>query len=369
MGISGGDFMNHLDNNWTENSFWDQWRMALIFGFVLLAMAVIGTIFVGADGILRMFGLLDDAYKARLSIAVEPADAMVQLDFTTVEHPVSQTVEWDRSTEHVIEVQHPAFRPEKIVISVPESPASLPVSHSHSEASRVEISPDVIDVRIALVPEYIPIRVESRPDGALVTVNGIETGKTTPLTHEFVTGETAHLIVSRKGYMTREVDYNVPDHVPDQPLVFELEKKPEPREPRGRLAVKSEFPVDVYSGKRRIIARRKSATAVLKPGRHRIRLVNDDFLLDETRDVQIKDGHTHTIALEPPGTMILETEPPGAEVAVGNIRLGTTPGTFIVAPGLYNVVFKWEQCDDAESRWVKVVAEQTRRVRRVNGCR
>ncbi|HPQ39015.1 MAG TPA: PEGA domain-containing protein [bacterium] len=363
------DPMNHLDNDWTENSFWDQWRMVLIFGFVILVMGVVGALLVGPDGILRMFGLVDDAYKATLTVSITPDNAMLQLDFTPEENPLTRTVDWDRSTEHVIEVQHPAYRPEKLVLSVPESPDALPVWRGGSTSTQINITQDRIDVRITMIPEYIPVRIQTRPTGASVTIDGIETGKTTPMTHEFKTDETARIAFTRSGYETLEVSYDVPSESPESPVVFELKGKPTPRTLQGRLVIESEYPVDVYSGRERIIAGKRSATATLKEGKHSIRIRNDSYLLDDTRQIRIRDGRTEKITLDPPGKMIVDTNPPGAAVFVGETELGTAPGTFSVAPGLYNVVFQWAECDETHSEWVKIVPGQTRRVPRVNGCR
>jgi len=361
--------MNHLDNDWTESTLWERWRIFFILVFVLIAMIIAAAVFLGPDGVLRMIGLMDDAYRSRLTVQIEPADATVQLDFKTMELPLDTAIEWDRSTDHVLQAEHPAYRTEKIVFSVPENPESLPVYKGAAGAGRITITPDGISVRIDMIPEYIPLEIDTRPSGAEIMIDGADIDRTTPLTYELETGATVTIRATKEGYEPLETTYTVPDTSPGVPVVFELEAIPTPKQPEGRLVLSSPYPVDVYSGRTLIISGKKAATVRLKAGRHSIRVRNDTYMKDETQTIRIRDGATVRIVPEPLGKMRVESSPSGAVVSVEGKKLGTTPGTFPVSPGLYNVTFTWDQCEDTQSRWVKIVSGQTRRVPRVTGCR
>ncbi len=75
-----------------------------------------------------------------------------------------------------------------------------------------------------------------------------------------------------------------------------------------------------------------------------------------------------SLVLDPPGKMALTSNPPGAIVYVNDCEIGKTPDTFEAAPGLYKVEFKWTNCNETPSVWVKVVSGQTRRIPAVKGC-
>ncbi|MBN1296316.1 PEGA domain-containing protein [bacterium] len=361
--------MNHLDNDWQDNSFWDRWRMMVIFGVVILVMGGFGAFFLGADGIMRLTGLIDDSYQGALDIRIQPADAILLMDYQSTQHPVTRTIEWSRPSDHVFEITHPAYQAIKIVIHVPESSGEIPVVTVNPSPEAVTIAEESITIDAIMKPEFVPIEIRSKPSGASIAIDGMDTGKRTPMTFELPAGGSVRITVHKEGFDSVDTTCTVPDLGPGEPVVLVLKEQPKPREPQGKLLVKSPYPVTVLSGSKQLSTGKKSFSTHLKPGRHTIRTVNTEYLLDQTDTITIRDNQTSTITVDEPGTLIVESEPSGADVTAGSHRLGKTPGTFSVAPGLYNIELTWSSCDDTQSQWVKILPGQTRRLPRVFGCR
>ncbi|MCD4654335.1 PEGA domain-containing protein [bacterium] len=360
--------MNHLDTNWSESSFWERWQTVFLLLLVLILMSTIGVFIIGADGIGRIIGLVDDTYRGNLIVESTPADAILQIDFQPLTNSESREIAWARATDHIVDVQHPAFKPEKLMIRVPKDSGLLPFPSKTSDNISVEIFENQIKIRITLISEYVSKQIKSSPSGAAIEINGVSTKKTTPMIFEFKMGEEVIITAQKRGYETLTRTYKVLDSKDAEAILLTLKKIPKPKTPLGKLVLRNSYPVSVYSGSKRLINKKKAATIYLKPGNYTIRITNPKFLLDDTRSVKIRDGGSVTISLDAPGSMILETSPSNAKIFVEDKLLGQTPGTFLVAPGLYNVVFKWDNCQEDVSRWVKVVSEQTRKVPLVKGC-
>lgn len=377
--------MNRLDMDWSEPTFWERFGLLFLILFVLVIMSVIAAFFIGPDGILRMLGLKDDSIRGELSVTVAPENAVVRVDMAELEPPYRRSIEWPRATEHSIDAVHPAYLPEKLIIRIPADPQSQPEIIGQSENARLSMTDDGIEVQFNLVPEFLKVKIQSKPSGAAVEIDGIATNKTTPMEYELKSGSTVKITVEKSGYEKTTIDYDVPQRTAEKPVVLVLKKsqkptpmptpagkkttsKPVPAESTGTIQVKSPYPVDVYSGSKRLIQNRKDSSASVSTGKHTIRVVNPDYLLDMEQTVTVKAGKTHSIVIDRPGKMSLSSTPSGAAVIVDGREIGKTPGTFEAAPGLYKVEFKWSQCSETQSVWVKVVSGQTRRIPPVKGC-
>lgn len=375
--------MNRLDMDWSEPTFWERFGLLFLILFVLLVMSVIAAVFIGSDGIFRMLGLKDDAIRGELSVTVAPENAVIKVDMVELEPPYRRSVEWPRATEHSIDAVHPAYLPEKLIIRIPADPEGQPEVIGQSENARLSFTEAGISVQFDLVPEFLKVRIQSKPSGASVEIDGVPTKKTTPMEYELKTGSKVKITAEKSGYEKTTVEYDVPQKIADTPVVLNLKKAqkptpvpagsktastPVPAESSGKIQVKSPYPVDVYSGSNRLIKNRKDSSASISAGKHKIRVVNPDYLLDMEQTVTIKAGKTHSIVIDRPGKMSLSSTPSGATVLVDGKEIGKTPGTFEAAPGLYKVEFKWGQCPETQSVWVKVVTGQTRRIPPVKGC-
>lgn len=360
--------MNHLDTDWSDSSSNDRLRLLIISGLVLVVMIVLGSLFVGTDGLLKMIGLKSNNFQGSISISVEPDDAQIRLDFQQVSAAAPLEISWQRGTEHVIDVTHPSFLTEKLSIRVPESPDE-PLEFSRA-ASNITIDAETSDVTIqfAMISEFVTRTIESKPSKAAIEINGIDTGKTTPMEFEFRLNEPVKIKAQRKGYEPAGITVTVTNPENSEPFKLVLKKKSQPRSPHGLLKVSSKYPVSVFEGKKRLIRNKKNSTVRLTPGTHTLRVVNAKYQLQQSETITVKDGKTHRITIEPPGKVNLKSSPAGAEVIINEHLIGTTPGDFQLAPGLYNVLFKWDHCDETVSQWVKIVSGQSRNVPTVKGC-
>lgn len=374
--------MEHLDTGWEEPSFREKFRFLIFVFIVLLSMAALSVFLLGTDGILRMFGLKDKTLQITLSLEAIPHDSSLELNNVSVDNPLLSPVSWPRGNSYRVDASHPAYYPEYVLINIPLAPNTSPEILPSSEGIDIILDQDLIEIHFQLKPEYVKVSIESKPSGASIVIDGIDTKKITPLEYELKAGQSVKIEVSKAGYQEATTEYQVPDFPPEKPLEFELKRKPSPSTatpkpsskptpkppPEGSLQVNSDFPVDVYRGSSKIIAGKTRASVRLPTGKHTIRLVNSTYLLDIDQTVTIIEKRTHTITLDSLGKVILDSNPPGAIIEVAGHTLGKTPGTFEVYPGLYNMRFKFDQCDDEQSIWVKAVSKQTRNIPAVRGC-
>lgn len=369
--------MEHLDADWTEPSFREKFRLVFYILIVLLAMATLAFFLIGPEGILRMIGLKDDTLNLMLSIETLPSDAHLSINNVFIENPVQKSVSWQRGSNYRIDASHPSYLSEYVLISIPQASEALPGIQPGSAAVDAILKPDSLHIRFDMRPEYLKIRIESKPSGASVEIDGIDTGRTTPMEYEFKTGQKVNIVAVKSQFEPAKVEFEVPFFQPDKPLALELKRKvaptpasqPTPKPaPMGSLRINSDFPVDVYHGSRKIIAGKKQATVTLAAGQQALRFVNTAFLLDDTQKITITANQSQTVSIDPPGKVILESIPPGAIIEVDGHILGHAPGSFELYPGLYNMRFQFEHCDEKPSIWVRVVSRQTRRIPAVRGC-
>jgi len=358
--------MNHLDNDWSESSFLERWQTVLLLVFVLFAMVTCAAFFLGTDGILKIFGLVDDTFHGTISIETSPSEAVIEVDFQSYSNSETREIDWAQGTDHIVEVRHPAFLSEKMIIHVPGD--SSPLVSNSTDNMKFKIVENAITITANLVSEYLSGKIKSSPKGASITVNKVDTRQKSPMNFEFRVGDVYTITAEKKGYEPRTVEFKIDDFDSDSTVTLKLKKKPKPDIPQGRLVLSSDYPVNVYRGSKLLIRNKKAATVFLKPGTYSIRTKNKKYLLDETQSIKIRDKKTSKISLDPAGSIIIETKPAGAEIYVDETFLGNAPETFQLAPGLYNIVFKWDNCEGTENRWIKVVSGQTRKIPLVRGC-
>lgn len=383
--------MEHLDTDWGETSFREKFRFLIFIFIVLLSMAILAYLFLGSDGILRMIGLKDKTFKFALSVEAVPTDSSVQLNSAPIENPARSPVSWSRGNSYRIEASHPAYYSEYIIINVPLTPNTPPEIIPVLDSVNFIFDQTALEIHFNLKPEYIKMSIESNPSGASIEIDGVSTKKTTPMEYEFKTGQSVKISATKTGYQQKVMDFRVPDFPPEKPLMLELKRnpspsptpapkpgskptpkpsaKPTPKPPsEGSLQMNSDFPIDVYLGSRKIIAGKTKATVSLPVGKHKLRLINSTYLLNIEQTVTIAEKRTHTITLDSLGKVMLESTPPGATIEVDGHVLGKTPGTFEVYPGLYNMRFIFDRCNDEQSIWVKAVSKRTRKIPTVRGC-
>ena len=357
-------------------------HFGLIITLVLIMMSLGGVFFFGWEGILKILGLAETEFHADMTVKIIPADATMQLDFvdqTELTKPIS--IAWPFNSNHGVLISHPDYKAVSFNLVTPsDSKGEVTVSPADTTGVSISQADRKIALDIHLIPQYLKVSVKSSPKGAKVSVNGVDTQKTTPFEFPFDVDSDSTVRFQKDGYEPLETSFRPNPVKPEAGLSVELKKavgsaaEKEPGEPTaapatGRVIVKSPYPVTIASSKGVLASAVKEKTIVLLTGKQTLKFTNPDYHLDLSKTVQVTDSKPVTINLEPLGKMIVEADPPGCKVYINDHELGAAPGQYELAPGLYNVIFKWNQCEATESRWVKVVSEQNKKVPKVMGCK
>ncbi len=368
--------MEHFNAGWTEQNPDQKSRLWVFVIIVLGIMILVASILIGADGLLRMFGLKDDALKLELNVQAFPDDAQLYMNNSLIDNPASFSVSWLRGSQHTFEAYHPEYISDNLIVQVPVATDVMPQLIYDSQNISTDLSSELLKITFNLQPEYLTLSVVSEPPGAAISIDGIQTNHRTPMDYAFKTGDTVTITATLDGHKTATKEFQIPLQSSDTIIAINLERDATPVPsrptqtpvPTGTLRVSSEFPLDVYTGSRRIVNQRRQADVTLNAGRHNLRFVNRGYLLDHEMTVTISANRVYPVTMDSPGKVHLESIPTGADVMVDGYKLGNTPGTFSLYPGLYNVSFIFETCDDVQSIWVRVVSGQTRRIPAVRGC-
>jgi serine/threonine protein kinase len=196
-------------------------------------------------------------------------------------------------------------------------------------------------LEFANTPETGHLRVESQPEGAKVTVDGVPRGVApltvsdlTPGDHEVLL-ETAD--ASARHVATVQAGGTVSLVVPvGQPAAG-------PGPVSGWLTVKAPFSLEIREGGR-VIGTTDADRVMVAAGRHELLLVNETLGYSATRVVNVVPGKTVSIAAELPNGSVNLNASPWAEVWIDGQRVGETPiGNLSVPIGPHEVVFRHPQ--------------------------
>ena len=357
-------------------------HFGLIIALVLIMMSLGGVFLFGWAGILKILGLAETEFHGALTVKLIPSDATMQIDFvdqTELTKPIN--IAWPFNSSHGVLISHPDYKAVSFnLVAPPDSTGDITVNPADTTGVSIVQTERKITLDVHLSPQYLKISVKSTPKGAKVFVNGVDTQKTTPFEFPFDVDSDSTVRFLKEGYEPLETSFRPNASKPDAGLSVELKKssgtvvdkgpnEPTPAPATGRVIIKSSYPVTIASAKGVLASSVKEKTVVLLTGKQTLKITNPDVFLDLSKTVQVTDSKPVTINIEPLGKMIVEADPPGCKVSINDQVLGTAPGQFELAPGLYNVMFKWDQCEASESRWVKVVSEQNKKVPKVMGCK
>ena len=104
------------------------------------------------------------------------------------------------------------------------------------------------------------------------------------------------------------------------------------------VTIVSPFEVSISEGERPVTVDAQGRV-MLAPGRHRLRLQNNERKYDETRTVQVVAGKPATLTITPDTTISVTSNEP-AEVLIDGTRVGETPYEGRVSPGGHTVTVK-----------------------------
>lgn len=373
--LDDDDFFNNSPSK-------DRSHFGLIITIVLGLMALGGVFFFGWEGILKIIGLAETEYHASLMINAIPSTAKVQVDFVDQPADSAETaIAWPFQSKHSITLAHPDFKAVSFdLIAPPDSNGLCTLQPSEVAGVTLDHQDRKINISVKLTPQYLKLPLKTNPKGAKVSVNGVDTQKTTPFDFSFDVDSESTIVFEKDGYERKEMKFQPDTTKPSAGVAVELKKlatTPDQNKPdsegspaaTGRVIIKSPYPVTIASSKGILASSVKEKTVVLLAGKQTLTFTNPDYLLNISKTVTVSDAKPVTINLERLGTMIVDADPPGCKILIDDKTLGVAPGQFELAPGLYNVVFKWEQCEATESRWVKVITEQNKKVPKVMGCK
>ncbi len=171
-------------------------------------------------------GLKDDSVKGTLTVEVKPADAVVKLDMVDLAAlNCNVTIKWMRGSEHTISATHPACLPEKLTIRIPAHPDQPPEVIGSSEYATIKFESGKILAKLELRPEFIKTKIQTKPSGAKIEIDGIPATKVSPINFELKTGEIVKITANKDGYETKTIEYQVPQTDTSKSVMIELKKK------------------------------------------------------------------------------------------------------------------------------------------------
>jgi len=368
------DISEEIESVWRKKSTWEKLRFPLVVITILLISGALSYYMLGGEGLQRLLGVKSDLFETNISISVEPKDAIIELDFKTSEqNPISRSCLWQPGTKHILSITHQAHRPIKLLLQAPNMEdneeliiADIPKNIQFSKTD------SGYTFKILMIPDYMKIPIESNPSGVGVFINDIDTKSITPMVFSFQTDKQSTIRAEKKGYKTSSTVYQPDPFSTGNKVIIELNKikPPTPKPvPKGKILVRSTYPVDVYRGNKRLYRNISSKSLYFPEGSIKLRFINKKYCLNRTETINVRVNKTRTITIKPTGVMITDADPPNCKIFIQDIEIGTAPGQVELAPGLYNVIFKWEDCEDVISRWVKINSQQNKRVPKVFGCR
>jgi len=201
------------------------------------------------------------------------------------------------------------------------------------------------------------LQVTTLPAGATIAVDGRGTEQTTPAPVTF-TGAGPHTLrLSKRGYVTQDITLTDAD-MQRGTLAYTL---PAAEAVRIPVAIKSEYPVEVFNGTQRLAAA-DSSHRLTVPAGTRLRIVSNEYLLDTAISVASKPVDYTT-----PGAgrlTVLTGKYETCNVKIGSRVLGFPPITRLpVAAGQYRVDLVCQGGTNPPGQFVTINANETATVK------
>ena len=199
------------------------------------------------------------------------------------------------------------------------------------------------------------LRVESVPAGAAIVLNGQPTNQTTPASVAF-TGPAPHnLRLSKRGFVTQEItvtDADLRRGTGSYTLAAaEI--------PRVAVAIRSSYPVDVWSGSQ-VLSRAKESHQLSVPTGAKLRITAGEYLLNDSVTVNTAVNYSAPAL----GRLTVLTKFETCQVKVGDILLGFPPiSRKQVAAGQYRVDIVCDGGQNPPGQFVTVAPNETATVR------
>jgi hypothetical protein len=211
---------------------------------------------------------------------------------------------------------------------------------------------DKKNIEIVLAPITSSVLIESKPDGAIVELEGKSLGQTPIILHDQTIGKHSARL-SKPGYITQEITWNVEDARPQiaSAKLFSnmgtLEIKSTPANANVFLDGKSQGKTPFSEN--------------MGQGEHKIRVELKGYNPHEQNVIVTKDVKKEvavTLQLLP-GNLNVKTNPPGASVTLNDRQYQNSPVEIKnLQPGDYKLKVEKDGCDPIEKD-VKITAGET----------
>jgi serine/threonine protein kinase len=180
------------------------------------------------------------------------------------------------------------------------------------------------------------LQVRTEPPGALLSVDGVERGKTPLLVDSLAPGEHAVVLTSGSAVVRQTV---IVEKGATASLVVPM-AAPAGAPVSGWITLRA--PVDLEVREQgKVLGTSQSERIMVAAGRHELEIVSDTLGYRATSVVQVQPGKVAPITIEwPKGTAALNAEP-WAEVWIDGEKLGDTPiGNLSLPIGPHEIVFR-----------------------------
>ncbi len=238
-----------------------------------------------------------------------------------------------------------------------EAAESAVLSGEGEAVSPVDGEPDVAEVP---APPAAPLMLEvtSTPAGAAVSLDGQETGQTTPASIPLGDPFPETIALSLDGY--EGASEAVPP-VEGESVAMSFELTPE--ETFGRVVLSGPYRFEVWIGDRRIREAATEHDVTLRTGAATLRMRNQGYFLDRRFSVDVVEGQSERLIAPALGSLTVFSNPGNCEIFVDSRSIEYPPITRReVAPGTYTISRGCADERENREREVTVVSDQDERV-------
>ena len=207
-------------------------------------------------------------------------------------------------------------------------------------------------------PAPVMLRVTSTPPGAAMSLDGQDTGQTTPASIPLGEPYPQTIALSLAGY--ESVSEPVPPAEGDSvEMAFELIRE----DTFGRVVLSGPYPFEVWIGDRRIREAAAEHDVMLRTGTATLRILNPGYSLDRRFTVEVVEGGREQLIAPALGSLTVFSNPGNCEIFIDSQNLDYPPITQRqVAPGTYRVSRRCPDERENREQPVTVVSNQDERV-------
>ena len=239
------------------------------------------------------------------------------------------------------------------------TPADVPLEGEEGQSVRLDLVRDdeivastMVTLDGEMTPEWIPevevplrpvrYEVRSTPAGALVSLDGQDIARPTPVDIDLFPGQSYDIVVSFEGYEPGRRSVDPAELAPDiAALDFALTRIVRP----GRLLVQAAFPLTLVARSDGAGARRaqgRSPSLELPPGSYSVSIAAPDVFFAGEATVTVREGEDVVLPNVPTAVKVLVFDVPGdATVRIDDFAPFPSGGPRTVAVGAHRFVFEW----------------------------